>query len=198
MWVVFLISNPDDLWFLIGGVQRCVCVRVCACVCYITVYNRVSGWMSYVHQLNSLNWISALTVIKSICFVMRHSIIHNIWTMWFLTWLDIVQWILTECLLIAHNKENTFGDLKTLARSTARSTCKQADNWLVKAVFFSGRDDFMKIESCFLFQLFDGIECEFPIFFIYMMIDGKSSPPSIIQQMTSLKCFDLLYSIFFR
>lgn len=26
---------------------------------------------------------------------------------------------------------------------------------------------------CDVFQLFDGIECEFPIFFIYMMIDGK-------------------------
>lgn len=34
--------------------------------------------------------------------------------------------------------------------------------------------------SLFLFvflQLFDGIECEFPIFFIYMMIDGKSYSP---------------------
>lgn len=34
--------------------------------------------------------------------------------------------------------------------------------------------------SRFLFaflQLFDGIECEFPIFFIYMMIDGESYSP---------------------
>lgn len=25
------------------------------------------------------------------------------------------------------------------------------------------------------FQLFDGIECEFPLFFIFMIIDGKYS-----------------------
>lgn len=36
------------------------------------------------------------------------------------------------------------------------------------------RDAFMKIKCSLLFQLFDGIECEFPIFFIFMMIDGKS------------------------
>lgn len=31
---------------------------------------------------------------------------------------------------------------------------------------------------CLSLQLFDGIECEFPVFFIYMMIDGKPWPIS--------------------